>query len=84
MFSLALFFLARQTNSNENVIPDTVTLSGEIAEVSLASVCRIQRCMQNQQDAPYRCRKLKQSTSGLAASGRKVLMTGVDDAGLSL
>lgn len=38
MFCLALLFLARQANSNENVIPDTVMLSGEAAAVSPAFV----------------------------------------------
>lgn len=38
MFSLALVFLARQTNSNENVIPDTMMLTGEVAAVSPAFV----------------------------------------------
>lgn len=33
MFSLALVFLPKQTNSNENVIPDTVMLSGEVAVI---------------------------------------------------
>lgn len=73
MFSLALVFLARQTNSNENLIPDTVMLSGEVAAVSPAFVS---------------CLELAKHTMQVQKAETKFFRTGsirqegLDDAGL--